>query len=104
GPAIDEAANSSHQQNYKSLLQQHCQQVELPMPSYRVLDEQGPDHAKAFKVAAEVGADIFDSAWGNSKKRAEQAAAFNALVKLGVLHAKDAIGCDVANLSDADAD
>jgi ribonuclease-3 len=84
-PLIDAAAISRHQENYKSFLQQHAQQNRLPQPVYRVLDEQGPDHAKCFKVGVEIGDRRFTPSWGQAKKRAEQEAALNALRELGVL-------------------
>jgi ribonuclease-3 len=84
-PQIDAAALSRHQQNYKSFLQQHAQQHRLATPQYRVLDEQGPDHAKCFKIAVEIGDQRFTPSWGQAKKRAEQEAALNALRELGVL-------------------
>lgn len=85
GPLIDELAESDHHDNYKSLLQQHAQQLCGDTPTYRVLDEKGPDHAKCFKVAVEINGQWHESAWGASKKQAEQLAAENALVALGVL-------------------
>ncbi|MEX2218070.1 MAG: ribonuclease III [Phycisphaerales bacterium] len=84
-PLIDVAARSGHQENFKSVLQQHAQQAGLEPPGYRVLDEKGPDHAKAFKVAAEIGSRRFTPTWGNSKKQAEQAAALVALEELGLV-------------------
>ena len=48
-------------------------------PRYSVLDEQGPDHDKCFKVAAQVGEHRFPAAWGRTKKEAELKAALNAL-------------------------
>lgn len=82
---IGEAATSRHQQNFKSFLQQHAQQCRWPTPIYRVLDEQGPDHAKCFKIGVEIGDRRFTPCWGQAKKRAEQDAALNALRELGVL-------------------
>lgn len=82
---VEEAYRSGHQQNFKSLLQQHAQQTLSSPPVYRVLDEKGPDHAKCFKVAVEVGGRRYESAWGASKKQAEQQAALNALQALGVI-------------------
>lgn len=84
-PLIMGAADSRHQQNYKSFLQQFAQQSKWPNPVYRVLDEQGPDHAKCFKVGVEIGDRRFTPSWGQAKKRAEQDAALNALRELGVL-------------------
>ena len=84
-PLIDQAARSGHQQNFKSVLQQHAQQYLDGPPTYRVLDEKGPDHAKAFKVAVELGGEMYPPSWGQSKKQAEQQAALHALTSLGIL-------------------
>jgi ribonuclease-3 len=84
-PLIDEHASSGHHENFKSVLQQHAQQFMNAVPVYRTLDEQGPDHAKAFKVVAEVGGRRFNHTWANNKKRAEQQAALEALKELGLV-------------------
>jgi ribonuclease-3 len=84
-PIIDRAAVSGHQQNFKSVLQQYAQQRLGSTPAYRVLDEQGPDHAKCFKVRVEIGAKHYEPCWGPTKKRAEQEAALAALRDLGVV-------------------
>lgn len=86
-PVIERAAQSGHQENFKSVLQQHAQQTGQDTPAYRILDEKGPDHAKCFKVAVEIGARRFNAAWGQSKKQAEQSAALNALTELGLIQA-----------------
>ncbi|MGI9014541.1 MAG: ribonuclease III [Phycisphaerales bacterium] len=80
---IVHAAESGHQQNFKSVLQQLAQQHLTDSPQYVMLDEQGPDHAKCFEICVEIGAVRFPSSWGASKKRAEQQAALNALIELG---------------------
>lgn len=90
-PWVERAWRSGHQQNFKSLLQQHAQQHLPEQPTYRILDEKGPDHAKCFKVAVQLGHERFEAAWGQSKKQAEQEAARLALVALGVL-ARDGAG------------
>ncbi len=84
-PLIESAARSGHQENYKSVLQQHAQQLGDGAPVYRVLDEKGPDHAKCFKICVEIGVRRFSASWAQSKKRAEQLAALNALRDLGVV-------------------
>jgi ribonuclease-3 len=86
-PIIERAASSGHQENFKSVLQQHSQQTNQDTPVYRILDEKGPDHAKCFKVGVEIGARKFAPSWGQSKKQAEQAAALNALSELGLIQA-----------------
>lgn len=84
-PHIDRAAESGHQQNFKSVLQQHAQRLNEGTPIYRVLDEKGPDHAKCFKVGVELAGRKFTATWAQSKKRAEQMAALAALRDLGIL-------------------
>lgn len=83
-PWIERAAVSGHQSNFKSVLQQSAQQHLQQTPQYLVLDEKGPDHAKCFEVCVEIGARRFPSAWGPSKKEAEQDAALRALLELGI--------------------
>jgi ribonuclease-3 len=68
--------------NHKSLLQQRVQRELGATPTYRVLDETGPDHLKCFQVCAVVGTRVFPPAWGASKKEAEQFAAQNAIAEL----------------------
>lgn len=92
---IDAAVQSEHQFNFKSQLQQYAQQKWGLTPNYGLLDEQGPDHAKCFEVAVSIGSRHFPSAWGPTKKEAEQKAAWLALVQLGVLRG-DAAGADGA--------
>jgi ribonuclease-3 len=81
---IDEAASSTHQDNYKSILQQFGQKREGTAPLYVVLDEKGPDHAKCFEVAVDLNGRRFESCWAASKKQAEQLAALAALLELEV--------------------
>ncbi len=84
-PLIDRADAQQAQGNFKSLLQQYAQQQFNSTPVYTLLDEKGPDHNKCFESEATVAGRRFPSAWGINKKEAEQKAAFNALVELGVL-------------------
>jgi ribonuclease-3 len=86
---IDQAAASGHHRNFKSVLQQHCQSEFGTAPVYRILDEQGPDHAKCFKIGVEVAGRRFSACWGATKKKAEQEAAMMALRELGVVEASD---------------
>ncbi len=85
GHLIDRADASQHQENFKSMLQQHVQRTMDSTPSYELLDEKGPDHSKCFEVGVVVSSSRFGSAWGPSKKEAEQLAAFMALKELGLL-------------------
>ncbi len=84
-PYIDEALVNEHQCNYKSMLQQAIQRKHNSTPEYKVLDEKGPDHSKCFEICVVIGNKHYLSAWGNSKKTAEQEAARRALVELELL-------------------
>ncbi len=85
GDEIKDAAESEYQRNYKSQLQQHAQKVLNGTPVYELLDEQGPDHSKCFEVCVLIHGRRFPSAWGPSKKDAEQMAAYNALAALKLI-------------------
>jgi ribonuclease-3 len=84
-PEIDRADAEQSHGNFKSLLQQYAQQELNTTPDYVLLDEKGPDHDKCFESEVVIAERHFPSAWGTNKKEAEQKAAFNALVELGVL-------------------
>jgi ribonuclease-3 len=84
-PLIQQANAQQSQGNFKSLLQQYAQQNLNATPVYELLDEKGPDHNKCFEAAVIVAGRQFQSAWGVNKKEAEQKAAFNALVALGLI-------------------
>jgi len=85
GEMIEQISSESSHGNFKSMLQQFAQQNYNITPVYELLDEQGPDHDKCFEVQAVIGGRRFNSAWGTNKKEAEQAAALNALVELGII-------------------
>jgi len=85
GPIIKQADAEHVQGNFKSLLQQYSQEQFNVTPNYILLDEKGPDHNKCFELEVSIASRHFPSAWGTNKKEAEQRAAFNALVELGVL-------------------
>ena len=85
-PLIEAADAQQHQENFKSLLQQHAQQNFNATPMYELLDEKGPDHDKCFECAVLLKGKRYRSAWGNNKKEAEQLAAYNALSELGILN------------------
>ena len=85
GPLLDQADAEHSQGNFKSVLQQYAQEHFSIAPTYVLLDEKGPDHDKCFELGVVLAERHFQSAWGSNKKEAEQKAAFNALVELGVI-------------------
>ena len=82
---IERVLAGEHRLNYKSLLQQHAQHDLGATPQYELLDEKGPDHAKAFEIAVIIRGRRYPATWGPSKKIAEQRAAMEALRVLGRL-------------------
>lgn len=71
--------------DYKTTLQETAQGLGLPLPEYRVVDESGPDHEKAFLVELVWDGVAFSQASGPSKREAQRKAAKEALKKLGRL-------------------
>jgi ribonuclease-3 len=65
--------------DFKSRLQELAQARLQLAPTYTVLSEQGPDHAKTFEIAILIGDKEYGRAFGRSKKEAQQNAAQQAL-------------------------
>ncbi len=72
--------------DYKTWLQEVVQKNNDSKIVYEVISERGPDHDKSFEVAVFVNTERMGSGWGKSKKEAEQQAAKQALVKLGIIN------------------
>lgn len=68
--------------DYKSQLQEIIQSKYHASPCYRVLEAEGPDHAKWFTVEVVGGGVVLGMGAGKSKKLAEEEAAREALQKL----------------------
>jgi len=73
--------------DYKSKLQEFVQGVYKETPSYKVVQEDGPDHKKLFQVEMVIDNVITTYGSGNSKKIAEQDAAKEAYETLQINHA-----------------
>ena len=81
-PALEQIINSEADKDAKSHLQELSQRHLQITPTYRTLAEEGPDHARAFTVAAVIGERTYGVGRGSSKQRAAQAAARAALERL----------------------
>lgn len=66
----------------KTILQEIIQGEHQTM-EYKLLDSKGPDHNKSFTVAVVIGGKTVAEASGKTKKKAEQSAAYQAILKLG---------------------
>ncbi|MBS0621131.1 MAG: ribonuclease III [Verrucomicrobia bacterium] len=69
--------------NAKADLQDYSQKKFQKPPIYKILKEVGPDHSKMFHVIVAIDDKEIGEGMGSSKKEAEQAAAEDALKKLG---------------------
>ncbi|MEX0933350.1 MAG: ribonuclease III [Candidatus Paceibacterota bacterium] len=69
----------------KSFFQEKAQEIYNTTPEYRVLNETGPDHDKAFTMGVFVGPKLFGEGSGASKQDAEQNAARAALDTAGLV-------------------
>ncbi|MBP9813527.1 ribonuclease III [Candidatus Saccharibacteria bacterium] len=65
----------------KSRLQEVAQSVDSATPQYKVIDEEGPDHEKIFKIGVFVDGKNMGEGVGPSKQAAQQQAAEQALKK-----------------------
>ena len=80
-PLLDSVNPAIDSYDYKSQLQEWVQEQQGPMPNYKVVREEGPDHDKIFWISVKVF-DFESEGQGKSKKIAEQDAAREALEKL----------------------
>ena len=69
--------------DFKTALQELVQRQADQVLSYRMIGEQGPDHAKIFQAEVLLNGEPLGNGFGRSKKEAEQSAAKAALKTLG---------------------
>lgn len=80
--AIDLEDLADQKDNYKSLLLEYAQSVGWAQPQYRVAHEQGPSHDKTFTMEVLLNGETYGTGVAQSKKKAEQDAAGEALDRL----------------------
>ena len=76
--AIETPSFTDYKTSLQELVQRHSGQV----LSYELVGEEGPDHAKTFRVQVCLNGDPIGRGTGRTKKEAEQTAAANALEAL----------------------
>lgn len=67
----------------KSYFQEKSQDIYGITPTYAVLSEWGPDHAKIFKIGVFLDKELISEGEGSSKQEAQQNAAEKAIKKMG---------------------
>jgi ribonuclease-3 len=80
-PALKNIMDQSLHKDAKSEFQVWAQGEHNITPRYRVINAEGPDHAKVFTVEVMVGDDVWGVGQGSSKQTAAQAAAEMALLQ-----------------------
>ena len=78
-PKLDIILQEGLWRDAKSYVQEKSQEHESVTPSYKVLNEVGPDHDKIFTVGIYFGTKLIAEGKGSSKQEAETDAARNAL-------------------------
>jgi ribonuclease-3 len=81
-PQIEEYVKKKVFKDPKSLLQEYVQARKQNSPLYKVLQEQGPAHAKIFTIGVYVEDKMLGEGVGRSKQEAEENAAGQALTQL----------------------
>lgn len=74
-PLLERLGTREMVYDFKSLLQEHTQQIYKALPEYRLVEESGPAHDKTFRVALFLNGEVLAEGKGKSKKEAEQMAA-----------------------------
>jgi ribonuclease III len=85
---IEEFVGNEEYVNYKSALLELAQRDGFGAPQYRLEKTSGPDHAMQFHMSVAVAGVTLGHGHGNSKKAAEQLAAYEATVKYDTEHIK----------------
>jgi ribonuclease-3 len=75
--------------NYKAILQTYTQAKYNALPIYETISEEGPDHEKTFEIHVIVDNEIIGVGKSQTKKFAQQEAAKEAIIKLGLIGDSD---------------
>ena len=84
-PEINKGSGIDYHKDYKSILQEYCQQQFRCYPEYKVVKRTGPEHDRTFWIEVSIGETVHGSGAGRNKKSAEQQAAKEAWQKLNGL-------------------
>jgi len=78
---LKEVIESGSYKDAKSHFQEKAQELVGVTPTYEVLEEKGPDHAKHFTIGIYLGKELIANGEGSSKQEAEDDSAKKALEK-----------------------
>ncbi len=78
---LSDIENKSLYRDAKTVLQEYCSQNRLEM-EYTLLEESGPCHDRFYRISVSVSGEEYGVGEGSSKKKGEQAAAYQALLRI----------------------
>ena len=76
---LDDFVPPQSEKNWKSMLQEREQDQGRPAPTYRIVGQEGPPHARIFTAEVLLDGTVAGRGQGSTKKHAEQEAARAAL-------------------------
>lgn len=82
---IEEIEKNYGHYNAKAILQEYTQGLNKTTPVYSLVNTMGPAHNRVFEIEVSYNNEVVAKGIGKTKKEAEQAAAFEACKKFGVL-------------------
>lgn len=82
-PVVEQLMAQGSGKDARTILQEVVQGERGQTPRYVVVGQEGPDHERIFTTEARVGDEVLGTGKGRSKQLAAQAAAQNALTRLG---------------------
>jgi len=74
-PEIYKVTGENYHKDYKSLLQEYCQQQYRCYPEYIMVKRTGPEHERTFWMEVRINETVYGAGTGRNKKSAEQEAA-----------------------------
>ena len=80
---IEEIVSKRLWQDAKSHFQEQAQEKVNTTPSYKLIEEKGPDHKREFVIGVYLNKELIATGKGQAKQEAEQEAAQNALDEKG---------------------
>ena len=81
----DHILQNHTEEDVKSKLQEWAQAKGFPSPTYEIVFETGPDHAKVFEVSAFINGKEIARGTGTNKQMAEKRAAYQSMKVLGII-------------------
>jgi len=84
-PFVEDVDANFEKFNAKAVLQEFTQSKNKQLPSYKIVEEKGPEHDKIFVVEVSYMDEVLALGEGKTKREAEQAGAYDACKKLGAI-------------------